>query len=281
MTLNCRGKLISLALPKVMGILNLTPDSFYDGGNFTGRYAALHHVEKMLKEGADFIDIGAMSTRPGAGLITEQEEMNRLFPLIEIIIQKFPEAIISVDTIRAEVAERALTAGAHIINDISAGVMDERMISTVAKYKVPFVIMHMQGTPLSMQIEPHYKNVVTEVYDFLSTRADACKNAGIMDVIIDVGFGFGKNVEHNYALLRDLNYFKNLRAPILSGLSRKSMICKVLNVNPDKALNGTTAANMLALLGGSNILRVHDVKEAIETIKIFEAYKGIAGNSTI
>lgn len=273
MTINCRGKLIDLSSPKVMGILNITPDSFHDGGQFTSLPDALKQVEKMLAEGADFIDIGGMSSRPGAELIPENEELNRVIPVVESILKNMPDALISVDTLRAKVAKQVLQAGAHIINDISAGRFDEAMIETVAGFKAPYIIMHMKGIPADMQLAPQYTDVVSEVYDFFVERIKTCQNAGVIDTIIDPGFGFGKNVAHNYTLLRSLSYFANLRLPVLAGVSRKSMICKVLGVNPDKALNGTTAGNMLALLNGARILRVHDVKEAKEVVKIYEAYK--------
>jgi len=273
MTINCRGKLIDLSSPKVMGILNITPDSFHDGGQFLNPDQALKQVEKMLADGADMIDIGGMSSRPGAEIISTTEEINRILPVVKSIIKHLPQAIISVDTLNAEVADVVLQAGAHIINDISAGRYHSRMLDTVAFHKAPFIIMHMQGLPTGMQQAPQYTNVITEVYDFFIERLNTCRKAGIIDTILDPGFGFGKTVEHNYALLRHLNYFTNLNQPILGGFSRKSMICKVLGVNPDKALNGTTATNMLALVNGAQFLRVHDVKEAMECIKILEAYQ--------
>jgi len=275
MTINCRGKLIDLSSPKVMGILNITPDSFHDGGQYLSISDALSRTKQMLAEGADFIDIGGMSSRPGAEIISEEEELKRIMPVIKGIVENIPEAIISVDTLRANVAKEALQAGAHIINDISAGRFDEAMISTVAFFKAPYIMMHMQGLPANMQVAPKYNDIISEVYDFFWERIKNCRAAGIIDIIIDPGFGFGKNVEHNYTLLRNLNYFSNLQLPILAGVSRKSMICKVLGVNPDKALNGTTAVNMLALMNGAQILRVHDVKEAKEVIRIFEAYKHV------
>ncbi len=274
MTINCRGKLIDLSSPKVMGILNITPDSFHDGGQFLQVSEALNRVEKMLAEGADFIDIGGMSSRPGAEIIPEEEELKRVIPVLTRIVQQIPEAIISVDTIRAKVAREALEAGAHLINDISAGRFDNAIISTVAGFNVPYIIMHMDGLPANMQVAPEYNDVVIDVYDFFIERIKTCRTAGIIDTIIDPGFGFGKTVEHNYSLLRNLSYFSNLQLPILAGVSRKSLICKALGINPDKALNGTTAVNMLALINGAQILRVHDVKEAKEVVKLFEAYKG-------
>ena len=272
MTINCRGKLIDLSSPKVMGILNITPDSFHDSGKYLNETHALKQVEKLLADGADFIDVGGMSSRPGAEIISEEEEIKRVLPVVESIRRNMPHAVISVDTIRSKVAREALQAGVHIINDISAGRFDPAMIETVAAFKAPYIIMHMQGLPADMQVAPKYNDVVTEVFDFFVERIHACRVAGIVDTILDPGFGFGKTIKHNYILLRNLGYFANLRLPILIGASRKSMICKVLGVNPDKALNGTTAVNMLALLNGAQILRVHDVKEAGEAIKIFEAY---------
>lgn len=272
MTINCRGTLLSLTEPKVMGIINLTPDSFFDGGKYDTEAAVLRQVEQMLHDGADIIDIGGMSSRPGAPIIDVDEELERVLPHVESILQYFPNAIISIDTIHAKTAEETLQAGAHIINDISAGRYDGTMLATVAKYKAPYIIMHMQGMPTDMQQNPEYDNVLTEIVEFIREREQACKLAGITDVIIDPGFGFGKTVEHNYSLLRNLRSFEMFNLPILAGASRKSMICKVLSVNPDKALNGTTVVNTMALLNGANLLRVHDVKEAVEAVKIYKAY---------
>ncbi len=272
MTINCRGHLLDLSSPKIMGIVNLTPDSFYDGGRYGGDEAALlHHVKQLLHEGADIIDIGGMSSRPGADMISAEVELKRVIPALENILKQFPRSIISVDTVHARVAEEALELGAHIVNDISAGRYDNAMLATAARWKAPFVVMHMQGLPANMQQKPGYHNVLTEVYDFFRERIAACSNAGILDIILDPGFGFGKGFEHNYTLLRELRYFTNLRLPVLAGLSRKSLICKALKVDPEHALNGTTAANMLALMNGANLLRVHDVKEAKQAIQIFEA----------
>lgn len=273
MTINCNGQLIDLSIPKVMGILNITPDSFYDGGKYLKPEDVLEQVEKMLNEGADILDIGGMSSRPGAEIIPESEELKRVLPHIKNIKQRFPKAIISVDTIRAKVADECLKTGAHIVNDISAGRFDAEMISVVAKHKAPFVLMHMKGLPADMQKQPHYENVTTEVMDFFAERIAVCRRAGILDTIIDVGFGFGKNVEHNYTLLRNLKYFAQLNLPILAGVSRKSMICKVLGVNPENALNGTTVVNTMALMNGANILRVHDVKETKEAVSLFTNLK--------
>ncbi len=276
MTLNCRGKLIDLSLPIVMGILNITPDSFHDGGRFLNIDIALAQAEKMLHDGAKIIDIGGMSSRPGANVISPAEEISRVLPVVLAVVKHFPEAIISVDTLHAEVARETLEAGAHIINDISAGLYDSNMPDTVARYAAPYIIMHMPGLPDTMQQQATYADIVTELYNFFEKRIKACTLAGITDIIIDPGYGFGKTTEHNYTLLRNQVYFTNLRLPILSGVSRKSLICKVLHVNAAEALNGTTAVNMLALLNGAAILRVHDVKEAMQCIAIWQAYRGIS-----
>jgi len=255
-----------------MGILNVTPDSFYDGGQLTDENTVLAQAEKMLEEGADILDLGGMSSRPGAEIITVEEELRRVLPQVTNILKRFPRAIISIDTIRAHVADECLKAGAHIINDISGGTFDAAMLPVVAGHKVPYIIMHMQGLPNSMQQNPVYENVTTEVMDFFAARIAACTKAGITDLILDPGFGFGKTLEQNYTLLRNLPYFANLNLPLLAGVSRKSMICKVLKVDPVNALNGTTSANTIALLNGASLLRVHDVKEAVEAVKIVEAY---------
>lgn len=270
MNLNVRGKLLDLSKPVVMGILNITPDSFYDGGSLADEKDVLNRVEKMLNEGAAIIDIGGMSSRPGAQIISEEEEWKRVVPNVMTIIKKFPQAILSIDTVNAKVAADSLDAGAHLINDISAGRLDAQMIPVVAKHKAPFIIMHMQGMPADMQKSPQYLNVTTEVMDFFAERINACRTAGILDLILDPGFGFGKTVAHNYTLLRNLKYFGQLNRPLLAGLSRKSMICKPLGVSPENALNGTTATNMIALINGAKILRVHDVKQAVECVKIYE-----------
>lgn len=274
MTINCGGQTINLSTPKVMGILNVTPDSFFDGGHYSGVDSALAQTEKMLNEGATFIDVGGMSSRPGADIISVEEELARVIPVVDAVTAKFPHVIVSIDTIRAAVARQAVEAGAAIVNDISAGRFDEAMLPTVAALKVPFITMHMQGLPATMQQNPQYENVVAEVLAFMQQRLAACHTAGISQVIIDPGFGFGKTVEHNYTLLRGLKEFQSLNSPILVGVSRKSMICKLLGVKPENALNGTTAVNTLALLNGAHILRVHDVKEAVEVVKVVESYTG-------
>lgn len=270
MTINLRGRLLDLSVPKVMGILNLTPDSFYDGGKYSNESDVLKQVEQMLADGADIIDIGGMSSRPGAEIISADEELKRVAAPITTIVRQFPQAIISIDTLHAKIAAFALEAGAHIINDISAGRYDEQMLSTVAKYKAPFVIMHMKGQPTNMQQNPAYENVMTEVLDFFAERIADCRNAGITDMIIDPGFGFGKRIDDNYTLLKNLGYFGTLNCPILAGVSRKSMISKVLHVKTADTLNGTTALNMVALSKGAKILRVHDIKEAVQAIKLYE-----------
>lgn len=268
MTINCKGTLIDLSSPKVMGILNITPDSFYDGGKFTNEKAILTQTEKMLSEGATFIDVGAYSSRPGAKHISEDEELERIIPVINLLVKEFPESIISVDTFRSKIAKETVNSGAAIINDISGGNMDENMFATVADLQVPYILMHMKGTPQNMQKNPTYDDVVHEIITYLSKKIFELRKLKLNDVIIDVGFGFGKTVEHNYQILKDLALFKNLDAPILAGVSRKSMLYKPLEITAQEALNATTSANTIALLNGANILRVHDVKEAVEAVKI-------------
>ncbi|NNC94178.1 MAG: dihydropteroate synthase [Chitinophagales bacterium] len=268
--INCRGKLVDLSTPKVMGILNLTPDSFHDGGRYTGEGQILSHIEKMLNEKADMIDIGAVSSRPGAKDVSEDEEKSRLLPILESIVKKFPELVISIDTFRPGIADSCLGIGASIINDIYAGTFDEKIFGVAAKHNAPLIIMHMQNTPADMQESPQYEDVVLDVCDFLSSRYHKAIEMGVKDVIIDPGFGFGKTVEHNYNLLHSLDYISNLFGiPILAGISRKSMISKLLEIRTDDTLNGTSALNMLALIKGACILRVHDVKEAVEVRNLF------------
>ncbi len=267
-TLNCRGTLIDLSTPKVMGILNLTPDSFFDGGKFTEQDSILRKVELMVNEGATFIDIGAASSRPGSQIISEREEMNRLLNPLKAVLNTFPSIIISIDTWRASVAEETLKMGAAIINDITAGLGDKKMLPVVSKYKVPFIAMHMQGTPQTMQQNPLYADVTKDVLKFFIERISIMREHSIHDIIIDPGFGFGKTLQHNYELLKNLSVFNIAGLPVLAGLSRKGMIYKTLNVTAKEALNGTTALNMFALQNGAKILRVHDVKEAMECIKL-------------
>ncbi|NLP58934.1 dihydropteroate synthase [Lutibacter sp. B1] len=253
-----------------MGILNITPDSFFDGGKYNNSETILSCVEKMLNDGATFIDVGAYSSRPGAKHISEEEELERILPVIKLLTDTFPKIVISIDTFRSNVAERCIDKGACIINDISAGDMDENMFNIIAKMQAPYIIMHMQGTPQNMQANPNYTNIVTDVLFYFSKKIAELRKLGANDIITDVGFGFGKTIEHNYTLLKHLELFKNLDCPTLVGLSRKSMLYKPLKISPELALNATTSANTIALLNGANILRVHDVKEAAEAIKIVE-----------
>jgi len=270
-TLNAGGRLIDLSHPKVMGIINLTPDSFYAGSRKQGAEDALQKAEQMLNEGATFLDLGAYSSRPGADDISVQEEMDRLLPVVEAIAVRFHEALISVDTFRSQVAEAAVKAGAHIINDISGGQLDENMFAMVAKLQVPYILMHMKGNPRTMDQQAQYDDVFTEVYDYFSGRYHQLKQLGVYDVIIDPGFGFAKKREHSYALMNRLQDFNALQLPVLAGISRKKMIYGLLGITATEALNGTTVFNAIALTKGANILRVHDVKEAVETIKLWEA----------
>lgn len=268
MTINCKGNLIDFSTPSVMGILNITPDSFYDGGAYKNNKEILLQVSKMLNEGATFIDVGAYSSRPGASHISEDQELLRITPIIQLLVKEFPDIIISVDTFRSKVATETITMGAALINDISGGKMDENMFSTIARLQVPYILMHMQGTPQNMQQHPKYNNITKELVSFFAKQIFALKQLHVHDVIIDVGFGFGKTIVHNYTLLNDLALFKHLDVPILTGISRKSMLYKLLEITPKEALNATSIANTIALLNGSNILRVHDVKEAVEAVKI-------------
>lgn len=267
-SINIKGKLIDLSKPKVMGILNITPDSFYSNSRTNSIDEALKKAEQFLNEGATFIDIGGYSSRPGAKDVEANEEIDRLVPVIEALVKTFPEAIISVDTFRAKVAENTILAGAHIINDIAAGDMDELMFETVARLQVPYIIMHMQGTPQTMQQSPVYENVLLEVIDYLAKKIAALKALKVHDIIIDPGFGFGKTIAHNYELLNQMQEFKILQLPVLVGFSRKGMIHKVLKTTAAESLNGTSVLNTIALQKGAGILRVHDVKEAVECVEL-------------
>lgn len=269
-TINCSGTSVELTTPKVMGILNITPDSFFDGGKYATNKEIIKQTHKMLLEGATFIDIGAYSSRPGAKHISEEEELQRILPIVSLLVKEFPNIILSIDTFRSKVAEQCVNYGASIINDISAGEMDKNMFATVAKIQVPYIVTHMQGIPQNMQQNPNYKNVVTEVMYYLSEKVAQLRDLGVNDIITDVGFGFGKTVEQNYQLLKNLELFQNLELPNLAGMSRKSMLYKPLNITPQKALNATTIVNTIAIQNKANILRVHNVKEAVETIKIVE-----------
>lgn len=269
MTINCNGQLIDLSTPKVMGILNLTPDSFFDGSRFSDK-EVVPRVEQMLLEGATFIDIGGYSSRPNASNVSPQEEKARIIPVVTAIMDHFPEAILSIDTFRSDVAQLCLDQGAALVNDISAGRLDPLMLKMIANYKVPFVMMHMKGTPQTMSTLAHYDDVTQEVLHYFSERVAAARSFGISDLIVDPGFGFAKTLDHNFELLRRLDLFKMLELPLLAGVSRKSMICKTLNVTPDEALNGTTVLHTIALQKGASILRVHDVKEAVEAVKLYQ-----------
>ena len=268
--INCNGKLVDLSSAKIMGILNITPDSFFDGGKYNVPSHIISQVEKMLNEGATFIDVGAYSSRPGAKHISEEEELNRILPVIQLLAKEFSDILISVDTFRSKIAEHCIDNGASLVNDISAGSMDSNMFITIAKLQVPYIIMHMQGTPQNMQSNPTYDDIVNEVLFYFSKKIVELRDLGVNDIITDVGFGFGKTLEHNYHLLKNLLLFKNLEVPILAGVSRKSMLFKPLDISPKEALNATTSANTIALLNGANILRVHDVKEAMQAIKVVE-----------
>ncbi|MBS1584798.1 MAG: dihydropteroate synthase [Bacteroidetes bacterium] len=271
-TLQSKGRLLDISQPVVMGILNATPDSFFNKGQDSDEAGLLRNAEKMLNEGAAILDVGGASTKSGAVLIETDEEMQRVIPIIAAIHKRFPQAWLSVDTYNAATAKEAVAAGADIINDVSSGRFDKNMMQTVAELAVPYIAMHMQGTPETMQQNPRYEDAVTEVFDYLRQVTDQCLEAGIKDIIVDPGFGFGKTVEHNFQLLNALNSFRMMGKPVLAGLSRKSMICKPLKVNPEHALNGTTALNMVALQQGASILRVHDVKEAAEVVKLFQQF---------
>ncbi len=271
-TINCRGRLLDLSTPRVMGILNVTPDSFFADSRHKILDDLLRSCEKMLTDDADMLDVGGVSTRPGAAEVSVEEELARVVPSIEAIAQRFPEAIISIDTYRARVAEAAVQAGGGIINDISAGKLDDAMYTTIAQLQVPYILMHMQGTPATMQQDPQYDNVVNEVLDFLVAEVAKLRALGVHDIILDPGFGFGKTVEHNFQLLQGLEALKITGLPVLVGLSRKSMICRTLGLKPADALNGTTALNTIALLKGAKILRVHDVKEAVECVRLVNQY---------
>ena len=273
-TLNCNGRLLVADKPLVMGIINATPDSFYEGSRFAGTDKILAQAEKMISEGADILDLGGQSTRPGSEKISEDAELGRVVESIETVHRQFPETIISIDTYYSTVAKKSVQAGASIVNDITSGEMDGKMLATVASLHVPYVAMHMKGTPQTMQQLSNYENVTREVLDFFIRKRHECKTAGIADVIIDPGFGFAKTIAHNFQLLNDLSLFKMVDAPLLVGLSRKSSVYKTLGISAEEALNGTTVLHTLALMNGASILRVHDVKEAKEAIKLSGAVSG-------
>lgn len=269
MTINCKGQLVDLSTPKVMGILNVTPNSFFDGGKYKNESEMLSQVGKMLNDGATFIDVGAYSSKPSAEFVSEEEELQRIVPIINLILEYYPETLISVDTFRSEVAQVCIENGAAIINDISAGNLDDKMLETIAKYNVPYIMMHMRGTPQTMQKMTSYDNIVKEMLFYFSEKVAQARSFGINDLIIDPGFGFAKTLEQNYEVLQKMELFEILELPLLAGVSRKSMIYKTLNSTAGEALNGTTVLNTIALTKGAKILRVHDVKEAMECVTLF------------
>lgn len=272
-TLNCGGRLVDLTVPKVMGIINVTPDSFYSGSRQTDIITILKQAEKMLADKATFIDIGGYSSRPGAYDVSAEEELARVLPVVHALAKEFPNAILSVDTFRAEVARQTIEAGALMVNDISGGELDDAMFSTVAKLQVPYVLMHMRGTPQTMMQQIQYGDLIKDIMDYFHPKVDQLRQLGVKDCIVDVGFGFSKTPEQNFELLECLSYYSMLEKPLLVGLSRKSMIWRTLNTDVDSALNGTTALHVVALQKGACILRVHDVKEAVETIQLVERLK--------
>ena len=269
MFINCKGTLVDLSVPKVMGILNCTPDSFFDGGSYKNESDFLKQAEKLLTDGADFIDIGAYSSKPNADFVSEEEEVARMVPVVELVLKHFPDTLISVDTFRAAVAKAAVESGAALVNDIAAGMLDDKMLETVGKLKVPYIMMHMRGTPQTMVNLTQYDDIAQEMLQYFGERIDAARHFGIADIIVDPGFGFAKTLAQNYEVLNKMELFQITGLPILVGMSRKSMVYKLLGTTPQKALNGTTVLNTLALSKGATILRVHDVKEAVETVKIY------------
>ncbi|TDD77321.1 dihydropteroate synthase [Flavobacterium caseinilyticum] len=269
MTINCKGTLIDLSTPKVMGILNVTPNSFFDGGKYKNETEILSQVEKMLLDGATFIDIGAYSSKPNAEFVSEQEEISRIIPVVDSVLKHFPETILSIDTFRSQVARASIESGAAIINDIAAGNLDDKMMETIAKYNVPYIMMHMRGNPQTMQSLTDYADIVKEMLFYFSEKVAMARRFGINDLIIDPGFGFAKTIAQNYEVFQKMELFNMLELPLLVGVSRKSMIYKALDATMESALNGTTVLNTLALTKGAKILRVHDVKEAVECVTLF------------
>ena len=268
-TLNCGGKLIDLSTPVIMGILNVTPDSFYDGGMYTSEKETIKRAQKILEQGGKIIDIGAYSSRPGAKDITSEEELERLIPILKIIKKEFPDSLVSVDTFRSEIVKRTFDMGIDMVNDISGGSLDAEMFKTISELKLPYVLMHMKGNPQNMQLKPEYKDVTAEVIYYFSEKINQLKSLGVNDIILDPGFGFGKELQHNYELLNNIDKLHIFDLPILCGVSRKSMINRVLDTKPETALNGTSILNSYCLNKGASFLRVHDVKEAVEAVKIF------------
>lgn len=269
MTINCKGQLIDLSIPKVMGILNVTPNSFFDGGKYKNKEEIILQVDKMLSEGASFIDIGAYSSKPKAEFVSEKEEISRIIPVIELILKHFPKALLSIDTFRAGVAKEAIENGAAIINDIAAGELDCKMFEVIARYNIPYIMMHMRGNPQTMQSMTQYDNIIHEMMLYFSEKVKKARSLAINDLILDPGFGFAKTTDQNYEVLQKMELFNLLKLPLLTGISRKSMIYKTLNNSAEEALNGTTVLNTIALTKGAKILRVHDVKEAVETVILF------------
>ncbi len=270
MTINCNGQLIDLTTPKVMGIVNLTPNSFYDGGKLTDEKSVLLQVEKMLTDGATFIDVGGYSSKPNAEFVPEEEELQRVIPIIKILVKEFPKALLSIDTFRSHVAQQSVEHGVAIVNDISAGSLDQNMMRTVSQLRVPYIMMHMKGTPKTMQSLAQYDDVVKEILFHFSEKIAMARSFGISDLIVDPGFGFAKTIDQNFELLHKLELFKMLELPLLVGVSRKSMIYKTLETEAEFALNGTTSLNTIALMKGAKILRVHDVKEAVECVQLYQ-----------
>lgn len=278
LSINLGGKLIGFDQPRIMGVINITPDSFYSESRKMVSSEVLQQVEQMISQGADIIDIGAFSSRPGAQEIPVDEELNRLRPVVRQLFDAFPEIALSIDTYRSEVVEELVNFGAFIVNDISAFALDAKLIASVARHRLPYILMHMKGKPDNMQDNPQYREVSFEVIDFMAKKLHILNEHGIADVIVDPGFGFGKSLEHNYQLLNALGAFRIFEKPVMVGVSRKSMVCKLLKLNPENALNGSTALHMVALLNGASVLRVHDVKEARECIQIFQALKSAVNN---
>jgi len=272
-SINCKGKLIDLSTPKVMGILNLTPDSFYDGGKLTSEKEIVSQAEKMIKDGATFLDLGGYSSRPGAAFVSEEEELKRVLPVVSLILKEIPKALLSIDTFRSNIAKQCIKKGAALINDISGGAMDDDMFKTIASLQVPYIMMHMRGTPETMMQNTEYKDISKELLFYFSEKIAKARSYGIHDLIVDLGFGFSKTIDQNFELLSNLEVFKSLDTHLLVGISRKSMIHKTLDISPKDALNGTTSLHTIALYKGASILRVHDVKEAVECISLIQNLK--------
>ena len=273
-TLNCKGRLLVIDQPLVMGIINTTPDSFFSGSRASHSDEVLFRAEAMIKEGAAILDLGGQSTRPGSEPVSAGEELRRVIPAVEAISRRFPEAVISIDSYYSSVVQAAIHAGAHMVNDVSSGSLDVELLPAVAALQVPYVLMHMKGHPQTMHLNPAYDNVVIEVFDALNFKISQLTLAGVQDIIVDPGFGFGKTIEHNFQLLKNLSFFRQLNKPLMVGLSRKATVYKTLNTTPEEALNGTTVLHTIALMNGAQILRVHDVKEAVQAVRLWLTYQG-------